>query len=101
MKLQDLEKLHIKSPCIDLCKRDDENQRCLGCFRTYTHLKRWNVKGCSNIEKLLYWKQILESGFDGCSGSQKKYIWDLIEEFEIQIKELETQIKKNESKQIK
>jgi len=31
----------IKSPCIKICKIDEESKLCLGCFRTIDEISSW------------------------------------------------------------
>jgi len=33
--------VYIESPCIDLCCLDDDDI-CVGCFRTLDEIKRWS-----------------------------------------------------------
>jgi predicted Fe-S protein YdhL (DUF1289 family) len=32
----------ITSPCINICKMDDRNGLCLGCFRTLDEISVWS-----------------------------------------------------------
>lgn len=34
-------KPEISTPCINICRMDDQNRYCIGCFRTLDELKRW------------------------------------------------------------
>jgi len=31
----------IESPCINVCRLDDTNQYCVGCFRTKEEILKW------------------------------------------------------------
>jgi len=35
---------NAKSPCVDICKLDD-NDLCLGCFRSRDEIARWSQLG--------------------------------------------------------
>ena len=33
----------VPSPCINVCKMDDEQQFCIGCLRTLDELRAWRT----------------------------------------------------------
>ena len=35
----------VASPCIGLCRLDDDDVLCLGCFRTLDEIARWSAAG--------------------------------------------------------
>lgn len=39
----------IKSPCIDICKIDEDTGYCLGCYRTKQEIKQWKA-GDDNVK---------------------------------------------------
>ena len=41
------------SPCINLCRMDDEDRYCLGCFRTLDEIALWS--DLNTAEKELVW----------------------------------------------
>jgi predicted Fe-S protein YdhL (DUF1289 family) len=42
-----------QSPCIQLCRMDDNDQYCLGCYRTLEEISMW--PNLSDDEKELIW----------------------------------------------
>lgn len=34
-------KPEISTPCINICRMDDDNRYCIGCFRTLEEIKQW------------------------------------------------------------
>jgi predicted Fe-S protein YdhL (DUF1289 family) len=44
------------SPCIQLCRMDDKDQFCLGCYRTLDEISMWSE--LSDIEKEVIWLAI-------------------------------------------
>jgi predicted Fe-S protein YdhL (DUF1289 family) len=41
LQLQRLPVMSIESPCVDICKFDDETGFCIGCMRTRDECKSW------------------------------------------------------------
>jgi predicted Fe-S protein YdhL (DUF1289 family) len=37
--------LEVPSPCIDVCKLDDDGWLCVGCYRTVEEIRRWKEAG--------------------------------------------------------
>ena len=35
-------KPEVSTPCINICRMDEQNRLCIGCFRTLEELKRWS-----------------------------------------------------------
>ena len=35
-------KPEVSTPCINICRMDEQNRFCIGCFRTLEELKRWS-----------------------------------------------------------
>jgi predicted Fe-S protein YdhL (DUF1289 family) len=35
----------VVSPCVGLCRLDDNDALCLGCYRTLEEIGRWSVAG--------------------------------------------------------
>lgn len=33
----------IPSPCINICRMDDENRFCIGCWRSLEEIQRWST----------------------------------------------------------
>ncbi|MBU3542544.1 MAG: DUF1289 domain-containing protein [Burkholderiaceae bacterium] len=52
-----MEPLRTHSPCINLCKMDDEDRYCLGCRRTLDEIAVWSE--LSDLEKDALW-QVLD-----------------------------------------
>ncbi len=52
-----MEPLRTHSPCINLCKMDDEDRYCLGCRRTLDEIAAWSE--LSDLEKDALW-QVLD-----------------------------------------
>lgn len=52
-----MEPLRTHSPCINLCKMDDEDRYCLGCRRTLDEIAIWSE--LSDLEKDALW-QVLD-----------------------------------------
>jgi predicted Fe-S protein YdhL (DUF1289 family) len=44
------------SPCINLCRMDDDDRYCLGCFRTLDEIATWSDLDIE--EKELVWKTL-------------------------------------------
>lgn len=42
-----------KSPCINLCKMDDEDLYCLGCHRTLEEIANWSSLSIVDKDALL------------------------------------------------
>ena len=40
----------VQSPCIDVCKLDDDKNLCIGCFRTVNEIRAW--KDSSEEERM-------------------------------------------------
>lgn len=34
-------KPEISTPCINICRMDEDNRYCIGCFRTLEEIKQW------------------------------------------------------------
>ena len=43
----------IKSPCVDICKIDQESKVCLGCNRTIEEITNWSSLNDSEKKKIL------------------------------------------------
>lgn len=48
----------VPSPCIAICQLDDNDEFCIGCFRTTTEIRLWSRM--SNEEKLAILDQLPE-----------------------------------------
>ena len=35
-------KPEIETPCVNICRMDDANHYCIGCFRTLEEIKGWS-----------------------------------------------------------
>ncbi|QWD79703.1 DUF1289 domain-containing protein [Polynucleobacter sp. MWH-Spelu-300-X4] len=46
------------SPCINLCRMDDDDRYCLGCFRTLDEIATWSDLDIE--EKELVWQALDE-----------------------------------------
>lgn len=44
----------VRSPCVSLCRIDDETQRCRGCRRTRGEIAAWPT--ASDAEKRAIWR---------------------------------------------
>ncbi|MGV0998660.1 MAG: DUF1289 domain-containing protein [Fluviibacter sp.] len=33
----------IESPCVNICRMDNENRYCIGCWRTVEEIKAWST----------------------------------------------------------
>ena len=51
-------KPEVSSPCINICRMDEQNRFCIGCFRTLDELKRWS--GMTEEERLAIMAQLDE-----------------------------------------
>lgn len=51
----------VPSPCVGVCKMDEKNGWCAGCFRTIDELCGWSE--ASNDKKLAVWQQIRQRMF--------------------------------------
>jgi uncharacterized protein len=47
---------NIPSPCISICKMDNQAGWCQGCFRTLDEIMRWSC--ASDAEKQVVWQAI-------------------------------------------
>ena len=36
-------KPEIESPCVNICRMDNENRYCIGCWRSIDEIKRWTT----------------------------------------------------------
>ena len=36
-------KPEIASPCVNICRMDDNNRYCIGCWRTLDEIKQWSM----------------------------------------------------------
>jgi hypothetical protein len=36
-------KPEIESPCVNICRMDDANRYCIGCWRTLLEIQRWTT----------------------------------------------------------
>ncbi len=36
-------KPEVSSPCINVCRMDEQNRYCIGCFRSLEEIKRWSA----------------------------------------------------------
>ena len=36
-------KPEIESPCVNICRMDDANRYCIGCWRTLEEIQRWTT----------------------------------------------------------
>ncbi|CAI1890537.1 DUF1289 domain-containing protein [Serratia marcescens] len=46
----------VRSPCVSLCRIDDETQRCRGCRRTQAEIAAWPT--ASDAEKRAIWRRL-------------------------------------------
>ncbi len=46
----------VPSPCVSVCRMDDEGVFCLGCLRTLDELRVWAI--LDNAEKRAVWRLI-------------------------------------------
>ena len=46
----------VPSPCISICKMDESQTWCTGCFRSIEEITRWS--SASNEAKRIIWRQI-------------------------------------------
>ena len=51
-----MEPLRTHSPCINLCRMDDEDRYCLGCRRTLDEIAIWSE--LSDLEKDALWQAL-------------------------------------------
>ncbi len=51
-------KPEVSTPCINICRMDELNRFCIGCFRTLDELKRWS--GMTEEERLAIMAQLDE-----------------------------------------
>jgi predicted Fe-S protein YdhL (DUF1289 family) len=51
-------KPEVSTPCINICRMDEQNRFCIGCFRTLDELKRWS--GMTEEERLTIMAQLDE-----------------------------------------
>jgi predicted Fe-S protein YdhL (DUF1289 family) len=51
-------KPEVSTPCINICRMDEQNRFCIGCFRTLDELKRWS--GMTEEERLAIMAQLDE-----------------------------------------
>lgn len=49
-------KLEVSSPCINICRMDEQNRYCVGCFRSLEEIKRWSTM--SEDERLAVMAQL-------------------------------------------
>lgn len=52
----ELGKVRASSPCINLCRMDDDDRYCLGCFRTLDEIAAWSDLNVE--EKELVWQKL-------------------------------------------
>ena len=48
----------VPSPCISLCKMDDETRQCKGCYRTVEEIAGWSRM--DDAQRLVVWDRIEE-----------------------------------------
>jgi len=48
----------VASPCISVCKMNEDQSLCLGCFRTLDELRAWST--LDEAGKRVVWTQIAE-----------------------------------------
>jgi len=36
-------KPEIPSPCVNICRMDDDNRYCIGCWRSLDEIQRWST----------------------------------------------------------
>lgn len=36
-------KPEVTSPCVNICRMDDDNRYCIGCWRTLDEIKQWST----------------------------------------------------------
>ncbi|OKB65578.1 hypothetical protein BHU62_17070 [Serratia marcescens] len=46
----------VRSPCVSLCRIDDETQQCRGCRRTRAEIAAW--PSASDAEKRAIWRRL-------------------------------------------
>jgi uncharacterized protein len=46
----------VPSPCISLCKMDDETKQCKGCYRTVDEIAAWSR--LDDAQRLVIWERI-------------------------------------------
>lgn len=46
----------VPSPCISLCKMDDETKQCKGCYRTVEEIAAWSR--LDDAQRLVIWERI-------------------------------------------
>ncbi|EMH4107241.1 DUF1289 domain-containing protein [Serratia marcescens] len=46
----------VRSPCVSLCRIDDETQQCRGCRRTRAEIAVWPT--ASDAEKRAIWRRL-------------------------------------------
>jgi hypothetical protein len=51
----------VPSPCVGVCRMDEKNAWCAGCFRTIPELTGWS--NASNERKIQIWHQVKERMF--------------------------------------
>jgi uncharacterized protein len=54
--MAEFNKARPASPCINLCRMDDEDRYCLGCFRTLDEIALWS--DLNTEEKELVWQAL-------------------------------------------
>lgn len=51
----------VPSPCVGICRMDQEKAWCSGCFRTIEEITRWST--AADQEKLRVWRLISQRMF--------------------------------------
>jgi len=36
-------KPEVETPCVNICRMDDQNHYCIGCWRTLDEIQRWTT----------------------------------------------------------
>jgi predicted Fe-S protein YdhL (DUF1289 family) len=58
---QSINATEVPSPCIGVCKMDDERKWCLGCFRSIEELRAWST--ASPDSKREVWREVKQRMF--------------------------------------
>ena len=55
--------MNVKSPCIDKCKLNEENNLCIGCHRTVEEIAEWNSYNNEKKKDVLKLLKLRKFGF--------------------------------------
>ncbi|MFZ6774004.1 DUF1289 domain-containing protein [Undibacterium sp. SXout7W] len=52
----------VPSPCINICRMDEQKRFCLGCFRSIDEIICWSK--ADNATKLTIWREVQQRMLD-------------------------------------